>query len=615
MGSTIRLERQGIPLRAITLAIASALGAMGAAQAMEFNTGNEDLSVRWDNTVKLNYAHRVNKQSPAIINTIGFDDGDRNFNRGPVSERVDVLSEFDLVYKKSMGFRVSGSGWYDAAYRSLDNDSVATSNHIGDGDKPALGLSNFTKRYFKGPSGELLDAFVFGSFELSGMPVNVKAGRHTVFWGEAVLNPLHSISYGQSSIDIGKQSAVPGTEAKELFRPRNQISAQLQATPELSFGAQYFFNWEGAHASEAGSYLGAQDYILNGGESLALTPGARLLRGNDIKPEKRGDYGFQSRWAPDWADATIGAYYRSTSDVLPQAIIAPSWNITGVFPAVPGGACTAIGGTQLPAAVVGPNRCFFNNGQGAASQILQGNMGRYYAAYADDIKVYGLSLSKNVAGVSVGGELSYRQNMPLVSSNAGLNGIFLLPSALAAAVPGSVSSLPGDGDVPGARGSTLHAVLNFFNTFANTPAFDSANMIVEFSWNRWNSVSQNADAFSGTNSYAGIDKPTKNFYGVNVSFTPVWFQVFPGVDLSAPISFAEGLKGNSAVLYGGNMHSGSYSAGVGADFYQRHRFDLKYIDYFGPYETNSVGAITSFNGTGSLLKDRGMVSLTYKTTF
>ena len=47
---------------------------------------------------------------------------------------------------------------------------------------------------------------------------------------------------------------------------------------------------------------------------------------------------------------------------------------------------------------------------------------------------------------------------------------------------------------------------------------------------------------------------------------------------------------------------------------QKYRFDLKYIDFFGNYKDNGT-AVTAQNGFTTLLKDRGFVSLTFKTTF
>ena len=35
-----------------------------------------------------------------------------NFDKGLISNRVDILSAFDLSYKRKYGFRVSGAAWY-----------------------------------------------------------------------------------------------------------------------------------------------------------------------------------------------------------------------------------------------------------------------------------------------------------------------------------------------------------------------------------------------------------------------------------------------------------------------------------------------------------------------
>ena len=47
---------------------------------------------------------------------------------------------------------------------------------------------------------------------------------------------------------------------------------------------------------------------------------------------------------------------------------------------------------------------------------------------------------------------------------------------------------------------------------------------------------------------------------------------------------------------------------------QKYRFDLKYIDFIGRYRDNGT-AVTSTNGLTTFLRDRGFVSLTFKTTF
>jgi hypothetical protein len=57
---------------------------------------------------------------------------------------------------------------------------------------------------------------------------------------------------------------------------------------------------------------------------------------------------------------------------------------------------------------------------------------------------------------------------------------------------------------------------------------------------------------------------TKNYVGIALAFTPTWFQSFPGVDLSLPVSYSRGLSGNSPLVFGGNQGLGNYSIGLGA---------------------------------------------------
>ena len=96
--------------RALALAITGVLAAMQSAHAFEIGTGNPDIQMRWDNTVRYNLGMRAESQDRAIVGNPNFDDGDRNFNNGSlVTNRFDVLSEFDFVYKKRYGFRVSSA--------------------------------------------------------------------------------------------------------------------------------------------------------------------------------------------------------------------------------------------------------------------------------------------------------------------------------------------------------------------------------------------------------------------------------------------------------------------------------------------------------------------------
>ena len=607
---------------ALRAAVICACVGAGAAQAFDINTGNDDLKVRWDNTVRYNLGSRVQEQDQAILKNVNADDGNRNFKKGSlVTNRLDLLSEFDLVWQQKYGVRLSAAGWVDQAYSSLDNTNTASANTMV-GGLPAAGvLSPYTKRYAKGPSGEMLDWFVFGSFEPAGIPVNVKLGRHTAYWGESLLlgGLIHGVAYGQNSVDAWKLQATPGSEAKEFIRPRGGLTIQAQPMADLSVAAQWFYNWTPVRSPESGSYLSGTDMLAFGGDSLitgpnpfaAAIPGApaalRLWNAQAVPASRNssslGDFGLAARWSPQWLDGTVGAYYRNTTDILPQLMTTP-----GVA-SLPAATCTAIGGT-----VLSPTTCLVNKQATTVADLQKyGKAGTYQTSYGNDIHLYGLSLSKNIAGVSVGSELSYRQNMPLVS-----DAVSVLPAAMVPNVPGSIATtaVPANYDAPGARGSTWHALVNGTYVVPSTPLFNSATIAGELTWMHLDKVTQNAAVYKGRDAYTAIDKPTSTYWGLGLSFTPTWYQALTGVDLTMPLTWSRGMSGNAATLFGGNKGAGNWSAGLGATVFQAYLVNLSYIGYFGDYAVNPAnGAATVFNGSSASISDRGWVSLTFKTTF
>ncbi|HEY6131158.1 MAG TPA: DUF1302 family protein, partial [Halioglobus sp.] len=110
-------------LLAVSL-FATATAASLQAQAFMFDTPT-DWEVRWDNTVKGNLMNRLENQDPSVYDPTRSiparaaqlsDDADYSVTPGHmVSERFDLLSEMDVVWKDRYGFRVSGAGWYDFA--------------------------------------------------------------------------------------------------------------------------------------------------------------------------------------------------------------------------------------------------------------------------------------------------------------------------------------------------------------------------------------------------------------------------------------------------------------------------------------------------------------------
>ena len=219
---------------------------------------------------------------------------------------------------------MSGAGWYDAAYGRQEQVQPERAA----GQHPELHRQRVQRHdqaaVSSGGTGELLDAFVFGRVDLGDVPVQGKLGRHTVYWGESVLlgGNLHGIAYAQNPLDLQKGFATPGTEAKELFRPLNQLSVQAQVTDDLSIAAQAMLEWEPARYPEGGTYLGPVDFVFNGPDRQFLSPGLGFAtRGAASEPKQRGEWGLSARWSPAWLDGTVGLYYRKFSDKLPQVLL------------------------------------------------------------------------------------------------------------------------------------------------------------------------------------------------------------------------------------------------------------------------------------------------------
>jgi hypothetical protein len=109
-----------------------------------------------------------------------------------VSQRFDLLSEMDVVWRDTFGFRVSGAGWYDFAY-SGKSDAPQSGPTKGFpcaecswgqlSVRPGEYSDKAKDLHYRG--GELLDAFVFGNFELGDVAANVRVGRHTLYWGQS----------------------------------------------------------------------------------------------------------------------------------------------------------------------------------------------------------------------------------------------------------------------------------------------------------------------------------------------------------------------------------------------------------------------------------------------
>lgn len=540
-----------------------AAGCALPAAAMSIDTGNPDLSLRWDNSVRINLGVRTEAQDRRILNNPTYDESDGKFGRGDfVNKRLDLLSELDLNYKNTAGARLSAAGWYDAAYRDTRVRSTVpgfASSYFNDS------YNSTVKRYTRGPSGEVLDGFVWANFRIADKPANLKVGRLTNYWGEAYVLGAHAISYSQSPVDGVKAVASPGIEVKEVFLPLGQLYLKYQPTANLSLAAQYFTEWKPSRLPYGGTYFGPADIFFEGPDRLPVdAAGNALNHAASIKPKRAGNFGLSAKLNVEPIESTLGFFYRRFDDYNPWF----SPNFTN-FVTIPG-----VG--TVPTA--------------------------WQLVYPKKVEMVAASFARVIGSVSVGAEVSYRKNGALTA--AGMNPV----------------------NNEGPRGNTWHALVNGVYLLPKTPFFDTGSVLAELAYSRLGKVTSNEAFFQRAGSAACVnpaggagDKSdgcsTKDYLGMALVFTPQYLQVMPSLDMELPVSLTYGLRGNAPSSGGGNEGTLSWSLGAKATYAQKHEFQLLYSDQRARSKYDPSGSVLVGGNGGTSTTDRGWVVFTYKTSF
>ena len=541
--------------------VAAVLLAAPLAQAMEIDTGESDIKLRWDNTFKYSNAWRTKSPSNKLTSAqtaLNQDDGDRAFGKGLISNRLDILSELDLAYRQ-VGARVSAAGWYDTVYQG-DNDN----NDASRANARSVDYNEFTDdtRHLHGGDAEVLDAFVYWNGQLSDEAVSVRAGRHGLIWGESLFFGANGIAGGMAPVDIVKAQSVPNTQFKEITRPVNQLSGTFQLTDDISLGAFYQLEWEENRLPGAGSYFSSSDTIGEGNERLIVgapfptalggsadSPAA-FFHGKDKDARDTGQGGLQLRFAGESVD--YGLYAIQYHDKSPKL--------------------------YLRSSATGPN-------------FATGQVGDYYWVYPEDIRALGASFATTVDEYSFAGEASLRWNMPLVSNGQTV-------------IAGSGAD---NSDHPlYAVGRTAHINLNVLASLGPSFIAEESSLAAEVAWNHLLSVTKNRSALDPGATDDGL--------GLRFVYTPTYRQLFPGIDVSVPMGASYFPLGKSSVVSSfGTDNGGDMNIGVTATYMDRVTFGLTYTHYYGPEDTN-LNATSQFNYLQSL-KDRDYLAFSVKTTY
>jgi hypothetical protein len=567
-------------LRIAALAAAAALAC--SAQAFEIDTGHPDWSLRWDNSVRLSAKARTEAADPALKDSfrqvptgapapapasfsfpqaLNFNAGDQNFQKkGLVSARADLLTEFDAIWRRDFGLRVSAAAWYDDKLRGrtkADNDPTI-------GQRPYNEFPARTRK-IAGEKAELLDAFVFGGWRLdNGMKLTARLGRHALQYGESLFFGDNGIARAQGPVDVDKLLASPNAQFKEIIRPVPQLSAQLQITPEVSIGGYLQFRWEEDRLAPAGSYFSTANVPWGSEqpEFVSIPPGTPisgnyvLTPGADQKPKDSGQFGLQLKWRVGETD--LGAYIARYHDKSGQLY-----------------------GNLDPAAPPSP---------------FGTKPGTWFYKFPANVKTLGVSASHSFGDFNVAGEASVREDMPLRSTN------MIYPGGFGAPQPQH------------AVGRTAHVNLSTLATFGPSFIARESTLVAEIAWNR---VLRKDDPNKELDKAA-----TRDATALQLIFTPSYRQTLPGLDLSVPVGLRYVLDGRSSVTGAGwgAKGTGSANAGIEGSYLGVWQFALSYTHYIGRAEpfvdfSPILAGGTPVFGRGNPLADRNHLALSLRRTF
>jgi hypothetical protein len=618
----------------------SAIAAISTqANAFQFDTG-EDWQIRWDNTVKLNVMSRLNKADDQVTErATGFwiaDDADLSVDRselGLVSTRFDILSEMDVIWKDFIGFRISGSGWYDPQYEEGENDHPSDRRATWASPSADFGDFNHEAEDLHYAGGELLDAFVFANFDIGDAAIGVRGGRHTIYWGNSLLatGAVSSIGGAMAPLDFMKALSVPGSEAKELFMPSAKLSTVVQLTDNLTLNGYYSFEHRRYRLPETGTFFSPAEGLTENTEFIVFPFPARDI--DFSNPVRTGYHGRDDETEDDEWGFNVQYYFERWG--LETSFIYLNYvdkNLHGLHAGTDFGrfigASAAAGSEDAQALLAGWNATC--NGFPALgiepypcpnAPVDQGGgaiaIGEARWLMKEDNDLWGISFAKEIAGISFGLDLVYRPDTPVAPDiGAGLARLYNYPETVAelglispceefnpafSCIPGNDFFAFDSDNYLGALGDVYTVVFNGLGLLnAEWGLWEGGSYLFEITAVMMDDCTKDCELIDTD---VNEERVVTNVAGV---FSPTWYQVWPGTDLTIPMSISYTIDGEkSPFTFGGDEERGSGSIGVELLIDQKWTVRGQYNTYFGPVNA----------GIGGLLKDRDNLSFTVKRTF
>jgi hypothetical protein len=351
--------------------------------------------------------------------SVNNDDGDLNWDPGPVSNMVRVNADLTLVWR-NFGAFIRGYGFYDFA---TELDERVRTDLSGDA------------RDLVGAGGALQEYYLSARVTAAGIPLKLRIGNQVINWGEStslrfgvdIVNPLDLVALFQ-----------PATTGRDLFIPQGMIWGAVNVSEDVAIEGFYQYDWEPVELPPVGWYFSVDDLIGGDGLNYAmagagqysdlgtdldaafgLPPGTlgfdpffmRIPAAARYEPRNQGQYGFTVQaFVPALNASKIAVHFVNYHSRLPliSGFTADREAIDATSQAAVDARAAA-----LEAQGLGPE-----GAMDAAETLAIGdfaNETRYFASYPEDIRMLGVSFNTATLrrGTLVAAELSHHFNWPV----------------------------------------------------------------------------------------------------------------------------------------------------------------------------------------------------------
>jgi hypothetical protein len=569
------------------------------------------------------------------------DAGNQNYNAGESFSKIfKGVHELDIHYQ-NVGVFVRGMYFYDMAM--MDDDRAASNALTGDVFDPCRD-SEAKKQVCQ--DVRLLDAYVYGDFEIGEMPFSVRLGDQVISWGESTL-----ISHGISEInpvDVARLRA-PGAEIKEAFIPFGALWGSLGVTENFNVEAFYQYSWEKTILPPPGSYFSTNDFAGDGGHynNVQLGFGGNPDMNLDYLMASLNDIGAAVRTgqiSPQQAGSMYAAYAGNLTLRAPGTKAENEPDDGGQYGLRLSWFLPALNDTEISLYHVNyhSRRPIFSGvtadfsaeslggdvGYLAANEITEDNysnlqsFSRVELDYVEDIKMYAMSFNTTLGTTAFAGEVSYRQDEPMQIDDVELlfaavpQQVFNSGNPAGAALDGVSQMVDPSGNPYGAGeyangyilSDTIQAQMTLTHLFGPTLGASQFVGLVEVGGININDMPDQdtlrlngpgTARSAGITSAPGLNEaiqggvesnpfPTEFAWGYRAVVKLDYTNVIAGINISPRIVFAHDVSGITPdPLFMFIEDRKSASLGLTFDYQSRWSADLNYNNFFGGVGTTN----------------------------